>query len=160
MAAPLLDISLSDLSRIIDRRKRDLRRLTRERRRVARTLNKIDREISRLGGAAIHVSGRGRIRNPEPLTAVIETVLKKARKPLPVSQILDQVLRSGYRSSSGNFRAVVNLTLIKDGRFVKADRGVYMLKKARPVRPKKKPGGSKPTSEKGDDAEAAEQQAS
>ena len=46
-------------------------------------------------------------------------------KPIRVGEILDGVLESGYRSTSPNFRAIVNQTLIKAKQFVATSRGVY-----------------------------------
>jgi len=61
----------------------------------------------------------------------MEDVLKSAGKPLPVSEILQRVQSSGYRSSSPNFRAIVNQTLIKERKRFQptGTRGVYQLKK-------------------------------
>jgi len=39
------------------------------------------------------------------------------------------VLAGGYRSTSPQFKAIVNQTLIKEKRFVSAARGIYRLKK-------------------------------
>ena len=44
--------------------------------------------------------------------------------------IVDGVLGSGYRSSSANFRGIVNQTLIKEKKkFTSPSRGMYQLKK-------------------------------
>ena len=125
-SAALLSLSLSDLEQIIQRRKKDLRRLMRHRRQAEAALQKIDREIARIGGNASTRGGRAR--NAAPLASMIESSIQSAGKPLSISEIIEQVTRRGYQSSSGNFRSVVSLTLIKDTRFKKVERGVYGLK--------------------------------
>jgi hypothetical protein len=59
----------------------------------------------------------------------MESILKSAGAPMSVGDILSGVQRSGYQSNSGNFRALVNQTLIKEKRFAQASRGMYQLKK-------------------------------
>jgi hypothetical protein len=53
----------------------------------------------------------------------------KDGKPMRVGDITDAVHNAGYRSSSANFRGIVNQTLIKDKRFVAPERGLYQLRK-------------------------------
>jgi len=56
-------------------------------------------------------------------------VLKKASGAVRVADIVKGVLSTGYRSTSANFRGIVNQALIKDKRFAKAGaRGTYQLK--------------------------------
>lgn len=45
-----------------------------------------------------------------------------------VPDLIAAVRRSGYRSSSPNFRSMVSQRLVKDGRFKRVSRGVYLLK--------------------------------
>jgi len=127
-----LPISLAELERIIQKRKRQLHRLTRERRRAEAVLRKIDQEITRIGGNG-NVSGGGRARNAMSLARMIEAILQEAAKPLSISDIIAAVTRRGYQSTSSNFRQVVSLTLIKDARFKNVDRGVYALKSSSAV---------------------------
>ena len=78
-------------------------------------------------GSAGGGGGGGRGRNERPLTDVIEAVLKKSNKPMKVGDIMSAVEQSGYRSSSANFRGIINQALIKDKRFNAASRGAYQL---------------------------------
>ena len=56
--------------------------------------------------------------------------LEKAGKPMAVGDIMQKVQSAGYRSSSANFRGIVNQTLIKDKQFTSSVRcGMYQLKK-------------------------------
>jgi len=126
LSAPSL--SIEQLERILNARRAELRKLTKQRDRLARRLETIDRRIRAFGGSAGATNGK-RARNAQSLTTVIESVLKSADKPVPVGEIADAAMRRGYRSSSANFRGIVNQTLIKDKRFSQASRGMYELKK-------------------------------
>ena len=57
------------------------------------------------------------------------TVLRKSGKPMRVADIMNGALSDGYRSNSGNFRGIVNQTLIKEKQFQQAGRGMYQMKK-------------------------------
>lgn len=122
------DLSIADLERILDRRRSKLTGLERERGKLVKQLDALDREIGALGGNGRSKSGRAR--NASSLTETIVEVLRKANGALKVAEIVSRVEASGYRSSSANFRGIVNQALIKDKRFLKGDtRGSYLLKK-------------------------------
>jgi hypothetical protein len=88
----------------------------------------VKEQIRALGG--VSAGGKAvRARNAVSLVTAIEQVLSKARRPMRVGEVTEKVLASGYRSTSPQFRAIVNQTLIKEKRFVSVDRGVYRLKK-------------------------------
>ena len=112
---------------MLQQRKAELSKLRKERAGLERQMSKLDRRIDTLGGGR---SRGGRARNAMSLTAVMEDVLGKAGKPMQVGDILARVEASGYRSSSPNFRGIINQTLIKEKkRFASAGRGLYQLKK-------------------------------
>lgn len=69
-----------------------------------------------------------RARNAVSLIEAITKVLEKARGPLKVGDIMQKVLASGYRSTSDNFRGIVNQTLIKEKKFKCFSRGTYQLR--------------------------------
>lgn len=119
-------LSISELQRMLESQRRRLSKLRKQRTRLQKELDELDRQIATLDGRA--VAGT-RAHNAMSLVATIETVLRKAGKPLPVREIMARVLASGYRSNSANFRALLNQTLIKDERFASVGRGVYQLKK-------------------------------
>jgi hypothetical protein len=54
--------------------------------------------------------------------------LSSARSLVSVGDIAERVQASGYRSSSANFRGIVNQALVKDKRFVSTARGMYGLR--------------------------------
>jgi hypothetical protein len=124
-------LSISTLENILRERKSRLNKLMKHRRKAQKELDKIDRLIERLGGAD-GLRGGGRARNNMSLPEALEEVLRKSGKPMGVGDITEGVRSMGYRSSSDNFRAIVNQTLIKERkRFAPAgERGVYQLKKA------------------------------
>ena len=125
-----VNLTLDQLERMLNQRRKDLSRLTRKRATAQRRLEDIDDKIRRLGGSAISIRGGGRrARNDQSLVEVIHTVLQKAARPLRVSAIADAANSAGYRSSSANFRGIVNQMLIKDPRFTSQNRGFYQLKK-------------------------------
>jgi hypothetical protein len=125
-------LSMMELERLLRTRQRELDALFRRRKRLERKLGAIDEDLARLGG-----DGRGRrrggaagsrARNDVSLPEAIAKVLGKARAAMSVGDIVDGVSRGGYRSTSANFRAVVNQALVKDKRFMAQSRGMYALK--------------------------------
>jgi septal ring factor EnvC (AmiA/AmiB activator) len=112
----------------MESRRTELSKLRKQRNDVQRKLDQVDRQIDRIEGGGGRTSG-GRARNAKSLTETLEGVLS-AGKPMKVGDIVDAVKATGYRSSSANFRGIVNQTLIKeDKRFVAPTRGLYQLKK-------------------------------
>ncbi|MGB7159437.1 MAG: hypothetical protein WBD40_15320, partial [Tepidisphaeraceae bacterium] len=105
-----------------------------------RRVDALDAQISKLGGSGARRGrggGRGtrgvtRPRNAQSLPEAILDVLAKAKSPVAVGDVAERVRAGGYRSSSGNFRSIVNQALIKDARFTSASRGLYQLKRATP----------------------------
>ena len=125
-----VNLSLSQLERMLNQRRRELSRLTRKRSTAQRKLDDIDEKLRRLGGnGSLRGGGGRRARNDRPLVEVIHEVLQKSSRPLRVSAIAEAVSSAGYRSNSDNFRGIVNQMLIKDNRFTSQNRGFYQLKK-------------------------------
>ena len=125
-----VNLTVDQLERMLNQRRRELSRLSRKRATAERRLEDIDDKIRRLGGSAVSIRGGGRrARNDHSLVEVIHSVLQKASRPLRVSAIADAANQAGYRSSSANFRGIVNQMLIKDPRFTSQNRGFYQLKK-------------------------------
>ena len=120
-------LSIIELERILQTRQRELKILLRRRTHIERKLSALDERITRLGGS--RATGRAkRARNDVTLPEAIAKVLGKSRKPMTVGDIMGDVQAAGYRSTSGNFRGIVNQTLIKDKRFTSASRGLYEMK--------------------------------
>lgn len=131
MARPALaGMTISRLESMLNQQRSKKKDLLRERNKLLTQLDKLDRQIASVDGAGGGVSSSGRARNPMSLVATLESVLEKAPKGLSVSDILDAVQSAGYKSSSPNFRGIINQTLIKERKkFVAVERGVYALKK-------------------------------
>jgi len=121
------NLSIADLEAELNRRRKVVARLERRRATVQRKLDSLDAEISRLGGLGRLGRRGGRARNEHSLADMIHDVLQKG--PTRVGDIMMAVQKAGYRSSSPNFRSIVNQVLIKDRRFTAAERGIYQLRK-------------------------------
>src|SRR5688500_2201006 len=127
-------LTIAQLQRLPDNRRRGAAELQRERSKRMRQLDALDRRLGSLagpGGRSRNGSsgGGGRARNPKSLVASMEAVLGRAGKPMSVGDIVDAVKAGGYRSNSANFRGIVNQTLIKEKRFGSTGRGIYQLTK-------------------------------
>jgi hypothetical protein len=112
-------------------RRGEMAKLTRKREKLLRQLDAVDEQIASVsGGAGTGGGGAGsRARNKISLQEAILQVLTKSGGAMSVGDILDKVSATGYRSTSANFRGIVNQTLIKDKRFVSTGRGMYQVKK-------------------------------
>jgi hypothetical protein len=127
--------SISQLESMLNSRRDQLAALAKERAQLEKQLGALDLKIRTLGGsrgsgASIDATASGRARNEKSLIATMEEVLTKAGKPMGVGDILEAVQASGYRSTSANFRGIINQTLIlQRKRFTNAGRGLYAMKK-------------------------------
>lgn len=130
MARPaLVGMTISRLESMLNQQRTKKKDLMKERIRLQAQLDKMDRQIAALDGGG-SFSSSGRARNPLSLVATLESVLEKQPKGMSVSDILDAVQAAGYKSSSPNFRGIINQTLIKERKkFVSVSRGIYTLKK-------------------------------
>ena len=129
-------LTLSELQRIMDSRKGEISKLYRKRTTLEKDLTAIDRQIAKLegsgGGGRRGAIGSGtRAQNDKSLVETLLEVMQGGKGPMGVKDIVEAVEKAGYRSSSANFRGLVNQTLIKENkRFESTGRGVYGLKGA------------------------------
>jgi len=121
--------SLAQLEKLMQSRRGEMAKLTRKRDKLQKQLDVIDGKIGAISGGAGGGRGGSRARNEVSLQEAILQVLSKSGGPMNVGAIMEKVSATGYRSTSANFRGIVNQTLIKDKRFVTAARGMYQLKK-------------------------------
>jgi hypothetical protein len=123
--------SIQELQSFLADRQADLKKLQKKRAEIQKQLDAIDAEIGSLGGSgSIRGGSRKRARNKVSLAETLRGVLEGKSKPMGVGDIVDATLASGYRSTSPNFRSIVNQTLIKEKKaFASAGRGLYQLKK-------------------------------
>lgn len=129
-------LTITKLESLLNQQRSRKKELMRERLRIMNQLEKVDRQIASLdggsggGGGGGGTSSSGRARNEKSLVATLEEVLEKSPKGMGVSDILAAVQSAGYKSSSPNFRGIINQTLIKERKkFASVSRGVYALKK-------------------------------
>ena len=120
------EFSLIQIERMIANRRQQLASLLKRRSDMERKLKVLDERIREVGGAGRIAATRAQ--NQMSLVEAIERVLSDAGTPLRVGDILEKVERLGYHSTSPNFRAIVNQTLIKERRFVSTQRGIYRLR--------------------------------
>ncbi len=143
--------SLADLQAEIDRRASILQDLSNRRQELAAELDELDREIARHGdesrrrGPGRPAGRRGpgrpplartkttrrsagrRPRNEMNLVDSLQGVLKG--RTMGVSEVADAVQKAGYRTTSENFRTIVNQALITNPKiFRKVSRGKYTAK--------------------------------
>ena len=124
-------LNIAQLQQALHEKRSELEKRHRQRADLQKKMNLLDRQIERVGGGSMNGFRRGggrRARNAQSLLDTLEVVLRGAGKPMKVAEILEGVLGTGYRSSSDNFRGIINQTLIKDKRFGAVSRGVYELK--------------------------------
>lgn len=127
----LENLSISELQRELRRRERvanrEVGKLQRKRAKLADQLAGLDAQISALGGrAGGGAGGRRRPRNEDNLADALVKLLKG--QTLSVTDAAEQVQKSGYMTTSPNFRTIVNQTLLKDNRFKRVGRGQYTAK--------------------------------
>lgn len=125
-------MSLTELQREVRKRERQTARkldsLRRMRARVASRLTAIDAEIARHGGTVRKLGRTGRIR-PQNDANLADSLVKLLKNTtMNVTTITSAVQKAGYKTTSPNFRTIVNQTLIKDSRFKRVGRGRYTVK--------------------------------
>ena len=125
---PVAQLSYEELEAELRRREKTVRQLHRRRERLLNQLQEIDREIAAIGGgrARQHAGGRRRPRNEHNLADAMAETLKG--KTLSVTELAEAVQRDGYKTTSPNFRTIVNQALLKDERFERVSRGRYTVK--------------------------------
>lgn len=127
----LTQVSTSDLASELKRRGRHIKTLERRRDRIAAQYDAVEAEIESLGGAAgvamaTGSTGKRRPRNAMNLQDSLAKLLKN--KTLGVSDIAEQVQAAGYKTTSANFRTIVNQALLTNPAFKRVSRGKYTVK--------------------------------
>lgn len=142
-------LSTEDLSRELQRRQRGLPALYSKLAKAEAKVKRIMSAIQMLGGgttgavaapgrrrgrppgvrnrlAAGGRAGRKRPKNKTNLVEALAVVLKG--KTMGVTEVTAAVQAAGYKTSSANFRTIVNQALIKSDAFKKVSRGQYTTK--------------------------------
>lgn len=135
----LAKVTTLELQQELARRSAALKKLQQQRSELVNQVRQIDAELAALDGvsAAVgrataaagpkraggRVTGRRRPRNAMSLADALAKLLQG--RAMSVSEAAEAVQRAGYRTTSPNFRTIVNQTLIRDSRFRKVARGRY-----------------------------------
>lgn len=123
-------LSTDDLQKEIARRERQteqvINRLCKKRESLRTELADLEARIIELGGKLSGLGGRKRPKNDLKLSDALARVLKT--KTLSVTEVSEAVQAAGYKTTSPNFRTIVNQTLLKDPRFKRVSRGKYTAK--------------------------------
>ncbi|MEM1166386.1 MAG: hypothetical protein AAGI30_08870 [Planctomycetota bacterium] len=122
-AHALNNASIEELQVELRRRERRVTSLQRKREKLQAQIDEIDAEITAYGNTASAGAGRRRPRNDSNLADALAQVL--TGQTLSVTEAADHVQKAGYRTTSPNFRTIVNQTLLKDKRFKRVSRGKY-----------------------------------
>ncbi len=133
----ITNMTTGELEKELKRRERDgnrkLRALEKKREKIIGQLSELDLEIAEyaaeLGVSARSGKGRRgrRPRNEASLADSLGKLLKS--KTLSVTEATKAVQEAGYKTTSPNFRTIVNQALITDARFKRTGRGMYTTKK-------------------------------
>lgn len=143
----LTSLSTADLQAELERRESQRDGLERERDALVQQLEAVEAELSALGGAGPRRRGPGRPRKvggPRPAaqgrrrsgrrarnaTNLVDALKKTLTgKTLSVTEATEQVQKEGYKTTSANFRTIVNQALTANRNvFKKVARGQYTAK--------------------------------
>lgn len=126
-------VSTADLRAELQRREGQVGKLMSRHNELAAELAQIEAELGALGIAASGGAGRGgrrgaaagrrRHRNDANLEESLAKVLKG--KTMGVTEVAEAVQAAGYKTTSPNFRTIVNQTLLRSGLIKKVSRGQY-----------------------------------
>ncbi len=131
-------VSTDELQAELARREKAAQRLATKREKLISQIADIDAELASWGYEAVggpspssggrrRGSGRKRPRNDMNLVDTLAKALKG--KTMSVTEAADAARKLGYKSSSDNFRNIVNQTLLKHkDAFKKVERGQYTAK--------------------------------
>jgi len=140
--AKLGHLSLEDLQREIARRKKALPKLEKRRKKLLAALADLDEQMAQWQGAPAAKVSRRRVKrgrrskNEVSLTDRLITALKGGRA-MSISDLMAAAMKAGHKTTSKNFRLLVNQTLSRGKMFRGAGRGKYALKAQRKSKPGK-----------------------
>ena len=128
----LSDVSYEELQAELRRREKHVEALVRKRDKLAAELAEVEGQIREAGGAARtarHGTTRRRPQNAMNLADALAKLLRN--QTMTVTEIAEAVQKAGYKTSSSNFRIIVNQTLLKDPRFKRVGRGQYTVRRGK-----------------------------
>lgn len=120
-------VDLAVLHAELRRREKLVSRLRRKHASAMRRVATIEAQLDALGGKP---TGRGRSLAVHNTTSLVDALAKVlSGKTMGIPEMADAVQKDGYRTSSPNFRVIINATLIKfKDRFRRVARGQYTVK--------------------------------
>ena len=119
----LSTLSTADLHREIVRRRRGISTLERKRQKLLKQLHAVESAIREQGALVGGGLGGRRPRNAKNLADALAALLANAT--MSVTEAAEKVQVAGYKTTSPNFRTIVNQTFLKDKRFKRVARGQY-----------------------------------
>lgn len=133
----IFNLDTREIQAELNRRQRGLPKLYAQLRKAEAKVSKIVSAISRIEGSPLkREPGRRRLakagaarkrhKNERSLIEVLADVLKG--KTLSVSEAVSKAKSAGYKTTSPNFRVIVNQALIKSNLFKKVSHGKYTAK--------------------------------
>ena len=129
-AGGLATVTTSDLAAELARRSRQVTTLERKRDKLVAQLEEVEAELAEFGALSAATGGGGRRgggkrpKNDMTLEDALAQVLSGT--VMGVSEVAEAVQAAGYKTSSPNFRTIVNQTLLKNKKkFKKQGRGRY-----------------------------------
>ena len=130
----LSTMSIADLRHEIERRQKLLPKLIAQRDALSREITELQalatpqaRKATKPEAAPKKTRRRRRAENKVGLADALALFLK-GKKNVSIGDAMEGVLAAGYKTTSKDFRKVVNKTLLTDKRFKKTGRGVFALK--------------------------------
>ena len=121
--AKLSNLSTTELHKEIMRRRKGVASLERKRERLIQQLHEIEAQIREQGGVPGGPGSGKRPRNAQNLADALADLLSTVT--MSVTEAAEKVQLAGYRTTSPNFRTIVNQTFLKDKRFRRVSRGRY-----------------------------------
>ncbi len=139
MTSATPEMTLSELERALGVRQRSLDGLLRKRAKLVKDLETTDAAIKEIGGAAAR-NLSPRPRNSKSLVVVVTELLTKRKSGYTLHDLAEQVLSSGYKTASSNFKNVLYQCLYNSDTFHYDEKsGTHKLKTgAAAKKPKKR----------------------
>jgi hypothetical protein len=125
-SASITNLSIAELNREINRRRRSLPALQRRREKLLTKLASVDGMIADLGGSSGGRRAGARGSNDATLADYLTRAL--TGNTMGVTEVAEAVKKLGYNTSSPNFRTIVNAALMsKKNGFKRVSRGQYTV---------------------------------
>ncbi len=122
--------SISELERLLNKKKARLKELQKRRDRLAAQLEKADKEILSLSGKPVAPkkgTGRRRGGGPKGLEQTIVDVLTASPQPLTAAEIVEAARETGYVSKSKDFVALARQICYRSKKIQTRERGKFAV---------------------------------